>query len=110
MHFFPPTAENSLWPRCLFHSLTGLLCPGCGSTRAVYAFTHGRFLYALRCNALLPFLLIALIAILNPTCLHLLARRRIYIAALTVVILYAILRNILPHYGMTFLTPYPPPS
>lgn len=30
-------------PKCLFHSLTGLDCPGCGSQRAIAAATHGRW-------------------------------------------------------------------
>ena len=28
-------------PRCGFHELTGLYCPGCGNTRASYALLHG---------------------------------------------------------------------
>ena len=40
------------YPRCLFHELTGLNCPGCGGTRAVRALLHGEFRAALRDNAL----------------------------------------------------------
>ncbi|MGI6199877.1 MAG: DUF2752 domain-containing protein [Christensenellales bacterium] len=39
---------------CLLHSLTGLYCPGCGTTRAVYLLLHGDFLGALRMNPILP--------------------------------------------------------
>lgn len=35
---FPPT-ESSWWPKCIFHQLTGLLCPGCGATRSMRCFT-----------------------------------------------------------------------
>ena len=35
-------AEVSLIP-CLFHSLTELVCPGCGMTRACVALVHGKF-------------------------------------------------------------------
>ena len=35
-------AEVSLIP-CLFHSLTDLVCPGCGMTRACLALTQGQF-------------------------------------------------------------------
>ena len=30
------------FPRCPFHLLTGLYCPGCGSQRALHALLHGR--------------------------------------------------------------------
>jgi hypothetical protein len=49
--FFDPT-QTPFYPQCAFHNLTGLNCPGCGATRAVYALLHGRWLVALRDNAL----------------------------------------------------------
>ena len=46
--------EQTLWsPKCLFRSLTGLSCPGCGSQRAVYHLLHGRWLTAIHYNVLL---------------------------------------------------------
>jgi hypothetical protein len=52
VHFFPP---------CLFHALTGLNCPGCGSTRALHHLLHGDVGGALRLNPMLfavpPFVL-----------------------------------------------------
>jgi hypothetical protein len=45
-------ATHSFYPVCQFHRLTGLNCPGCGMTRAVYALLHGDFMMALRDNAL----------------------------------------------------------
>lgn len=41
---------NGGYPRCLFHSLTGLWCPGCGVTRGLYAFLHGEYLETVRMN------------------------------------------------------------
>ncbi len=41
------------YPRCTFHTVTGLLCPGCGGLRATHELLHGRLLDALRSNALL---------------------------------------------------------
>ena len=49
--FFDP-ATHVFYPVCQFHRLTGLNCPGCGMTRALYALLHGHFSAALRDNAL----------------------------------------------------------
>jgi len=49
--FFNP-ATHGFYPICQFHRLTGLNCPGCGGTRALYALLHGDFSTALRDNAL----------------------------------------------------------
>jgi hypothetical protein len=51
IYFFNPSTHG-FYPRCQFHQLTGLNCPGCGSTRALYALLHGQLQSALRDNAL----------------------------------------------------------
>jgi hypothetical protein len=54
------SAPPRFLPRCAFHVVTGLHCPGCGNTRATHALLHGDVAGALRQNALfvigLPFL------------------------------------------------------
>ena len=45
-------ATSVFYPRCLFHETTGLYCPGCGSTRALYWLLHGKPGRALHENAL----------------------------------------------------------
>lgn len=52
VYTFPPAASR-FYPRCVFHAVTGLDCPGCGSTRALHQLLHGHFLEAARFNALL---------------------------------------------------------
>jgi len=43
--------------RCAFHELTGLHCPGCGATRALWLLVHGQPLLALHYHAPLLLLL-----------------------------------------------------
>ncbi len=50
-------SEASYLPSCLFKSATGLNCPGCGSTRALYHLFHGELFSAFAMN---PLLIIAL--------------------------------------------------
>src|ERR1700690_3881863 len=46
-------ARVHFYPVCVFHALTGLQCPGCGGTRAMYHLLHGDFGGAFRMNPLL---------------------------------------------------------
>jgi len=52
---YKPTDHGLL--RCAFHELTGLQCPGCGATRALWLLAHGDPLLALRYHAPLILLL-----------------------------------------------------
>lgn len=49
--------EYSFYPRCPFHALTRLDCPGCGATRAVAELLHGHVAAALHFNAAVTLLL-----------------------------------------------------
>ncbi len=46
---FPPS-HYSFYPRCPIHETFGLLCPGCGATRALAALLHGNLREAIRLN------------------------------------------------------------
>ena len=63
LHHSPP--ERFPYPPCPIHVLTGLLCPGCGATRALAALTHGHLRTAMHSNALttamLPLLVLYLL-------------------------------------------------
>lgn len=59
LFFFDP-AEQGFYPICVFHSLTGWNCPGCGGTRAAYQLLHGHPVQALHDNALFVLMLMAL--------------------------------------------------
>jgi len=56
LYFLNPV-EHSFFPRCFFHSWTGLECPGCGGLRATHQLLHGDFRAAFQLNALLVSLL-----------------------------------------------------
>src|SRR6476619_6541422 len=55
--------KTGLFPVCIFRLLTGLTCPGCGSTRAMHQLLHGHVEAAFMLNPLfliaLPFLAFA---------------------------------------------------
>jgi hypothetical protein len=52
LFFFDPV-RVPIYPVCLFHQLTGLDCPGCGSLRALHELLHGNLATALHFNAFL---------------------------------------------------------
>lgn len=49
--------QNSFPIQCIFHSITGLWCPGCGGQRAFSLLLHGHILESLRYNIVLPIVL-----------------------------------------------------
>lgn len=70
-YLFDPVASR--WaPQCLFHRLTGLDCPGCGSQRMLHALLHGDLAAAWRHNALA----VCLLPLLPPMAWLELNRRR----------------------------------
>ncbi len=103
----------SLAPPCLFHRLTGLYCPGCGSMRAFYHLARGEPLAALGSNPLLlvalPLLVLAVLEQRTTGAGRAGLRRIVYspvigwgFAAVTVV--FAVLRN-LPFGPFRWLAP-----
>ena len=68
LYTYPP-AETAFYPPCVFKTVTGFDCPGCGSTRAAHAILHGRFGDAFRLNPML-FLAGAVFAVAAPDLLR----------------------------------------
>jgi hypothetical protein len=99
---FDPVRVNVL-PVCPFHQLTGLWCPGCGTTRALHQLLHGNIAGAFRFNALsmavLPVAGYLMVrgdaSTLKPGWIWLL---------LAVIVAFGVLRNI-PVYPFTLLAP-----
>lgn len=113
MVFLYDPEQVSFFPPCPFHFVTGLFCPGCGSTRALHHLLRGHFLNALAYNPLavifIPVIIWESFARLmkNNTCFHLpTPRRPAWLAwcIVIVVLLFAALRNI-PMYPFTILAP-----
>lgn len=113
LRLFNPVGSG-LYPPCVLHQLTGLYCPGCGSTRALYQLAHGHPAAAFAMNPLLVVLLpllgyafvsYALVGLrgrglpqifVNPTLIKLL---------FWAVITFGILRNV-PLYPFNLLAPH----
>lgn len=43
LFFLLNPSEQQLFPRCVFNSLSGYYCPGCGSQRAIHSLLHLNF-------------------------------------------------------------------
>ena len=56
LYWFPPD-KTPLYPRCMFHAMTGLDCPGCGGLRATHQLLHGHVRAAFALNPLLVLIL-----------------------------------------------------
>jgi len=51
LYFFIEPKNGNL-PKCFFHQVTGLYCPGCGVQRSFHALLHGHLLTAIDFNLL----------------------------------------------------------
>ena len=106
----PHQAGNPL-PPCPSRWLTGLFCPGCGSTRALHALLHGDLPGALAMNPLLV-LSLPVVAVLALEWLRLLPAKLAPVALrignarawAVVLIAYGVLRN-LPWPPFAWLAP-----
>ena len=63
LYTYAPTG-NRFYPQCVFKMLTGLDCPGCGTTRALHHLLHGRFEQAFMLNPLLFVLMLVVLCAL----------------------------------------------
>lgn len=94
-------STSRFFPRCIFRTLTGFDCPGCGSQRAIHALLSADLAAAWRFNALLvasiPIIILMIIAasmrLRHPRLYNALNSRFAICAWATVIILWWIFRN-----------------
>ena len=112
-YFIFNPSEYSFFPKCPFHSLTGLYCPGCGSQRAIHQILHGHITESLKHNFLIILLtfvlgyqlvLFLLTKGFNKNFNNIFHNPKATYTILVLVILYWILRNI-NIYPFTYLSP-----
>jgi len=58
--YFFVEPKNGILPKCFFHVLTGLYCPGCGVQRSFHALLNGHILTAIDYNLLFILFLLLL--------------------------------------------------
>lgn len=98
---FDPS-QYAFYPHCIFHQVTGYLCPGCGGLRAIHQLLHGNLASAWHFNALLVASLLPLslwtIVILRGRYFHGRVHGQFRLAWLwsgvAVILLFGILRNV----------------
>ena len=102
VRFLPPDRYH-IYPFCPFRALTGLYCPGCGSTHAMAALLAGRWSEAWHSNALAVILFPVIGVFLVPyfyTALRYNCGRAIVVpplagkAAVAATLLFGLLRNL----------------
>lgn len=96
---FGPDALLQLGPACTFRALTDLVCPTCGTTRAVAALAHGDVLAAIRYNPAVPLVL----ALMIGACWRLArGRARLPVSAPIVLAVLAVVwvANIVSHHAI----------
>lgn len=89
-------------PPCIFRTLTGYKCPGCGMTHAVFALCRGDFLTVLKENAVLIFAVLLLLLFYIELWMAALGRpkkiiprsRKFWFSALGMWLVYSVLRNL----------------
>jgi hypothetical protein len=112
LFLFDPST-SAFYPPCPFHALTGLYCPGCGTTRAAHELLHGDLAAAFGLNPLmvlaLPYLgysaaTYAIPGLGGRPLKGFLASPRFAWLVLRFVLLFWLLRNI-PLYPFSLLAP-----
>lgn len=113
LFFLLDPAKHEIFPRCIFNSITGYYCPGCGSQRAIHSLLHLDFAGVVSYNFLfIPAFLLIFYHYLHPVFNRLFGWKlpNVFYFSRTpwiifgVIVLFWILRNI-PVYPFSVLAP-----
>lgn len=104
VYYFYPPSKDAFYPACPFNTITGFLCPGCGSQRAVHHLLHWDIKTAFAHNAvfvlLVPYFLLKIVfKVLNlkdrfPFAYRILYGGKTFWLLFVLVIFYGIFRNL----------------
>lgn len=104
IYYFYHPSHYQLFPKCIFKSMTGLSCPGCGAQRATHELLHLKLKSALTYNPLLvislPYALIGLLLYQTklkegfPKTRQFLFGKKSLLVVLFIIILFFIFRNL----------------
>lgn len=111
--------DDSYFPRCTLHNLTGLHCPGCGMTRSLHSALNGDFAQALSYNILAPIILPVFFVSISRSLWSWVRGRKLvrsanpprkwktYLPIIlgSLLVIFFVLRNI-PVYPLTLLAPH----
>lgn len=107
--FVEPTNVNL--PKCFFHQITGLHCPGCGVQRSFHALLHGHISTAMGYNLLfvlcLPLIIYVAVGYVlgkEPSTSSIVYKPNFSSTVLIVVVSFWVLRN-LPFIPFSWLAP-----
>ena len=107
IYFYNP-AHYQIYPPCIFHFLTALYCPGCGSLRSIHQLFHGHVEKALSYNILIliymPVLTVYFLEVCGSESVGKVFQGRIVIIIIGIVLLFFVMRNI-PMEPFLFLAP-----
>lgn len=90
--FCDPT-KYAIFPKCPFNVLTGLKCPGCGTSRAIHSALNGRWGDAISVNPILVIVIPLIVAMLIFP--NIARNRHVGYGVCATIILYWIGRNLL---------------
>lgn len=112
VHFAPFFMEN-LHYQCWVRSHSGILCPGCGGTRAFFYFLQGEFVLSFFFHPVVPYMGVLYIVYMLRGIVHFLSKGRLpfmrfrlgYVyAAIVILLVQFLLKNILLfQYGIAWI-------